>query len=600
MSFWEARDLIPVGQKKISIQAENGLEYSLGQKINFVIPASTGFMMPSETYLRMDVKVQCPSDSAGAMTRLQLDGDIGINVLIRDIRISSGGASNVLLEEIQNANVLTALRYDYNSNDNIKAKRALTEGTQYRAVDTRCTRGCTDTNMNNITSNSYYPKDETAVNVSQSTTFKNADYQTVKGLIKLPTGIFQNDKIFPLMMTDGLRIEIILEDAAKSVRCLETVLKDRRLTHNPLFHSLNGSNSGATGWAQNASASSIYLQRANGVVSVGTCPFVVGEKVSFFDFSSGTGLDYGADAEFTITAIEQVASATVGDGGTGADNGLVKLHFAERLNANAQTIAARADVALYSRSVLDAATYIPTATINNVELIVQQVTMPDGYTSKLMSSLQSGGVMNYDFLSFTNYKYSQQSSDRVVNIRLPLMNSRCKGVLCIPTDATVYTNKQALACDATYQINSIKSDSGDGGGGVQNSTRSGLVGIADHASEYQFVYDGQLNPNRKVPLSRQSANGVNQAINQQVFIEQEKALHVCGIDALSFEKWQENFFIGRAFTLGNGIYDSRGKDFNLQVEYLESTAPSKDKLWHCFCGHIRRIVVSGQGISLEI
>jgi len=108
MSFWEAKDLIPVGQKKVSIQAENGLEYSLGQKVNFVIPASTGFMMPSETYLRMDVKVQCPSDSAGAMTRLQLDGDIGINVLIRDIRISSGGASNILLEEIQNANVLTA------------------------------------------------------------------------------------------------------------------------------------------------------------------------------------------------------------------------------------------------------------------------------------------------------------------------------------------------------------------------------------------------------------------------------------------------------------------------------------------------------------
>lgn len=600
MSFWEAKDLIPVGQKKVSIQSENGLEYSLGQKINFVIPASTGFMMPSETYLRMDVKVQCPADTAGEMTRLQLDGDIGINVLIRDIRISSGGASNVLLEEIQNANILTALRYDYQTNDNMKAKRALTEGTQYKAVDTRGTRGTTETVMNNITSNAYYPKDETAVNVSQQTAFANSDYQTVKGLIKLPTGIFQNDKIFPLMMTDGLRIEIILEDAKKSVRCLETVLRDRRLTHNPLFHSLNGSNSGATGWAQNASASSVYLQRANGVVSVGTCPFVVGEKVSFFNYASGTGLDYGSDAEFTITRIIQEGANGIGDNGSGAGNGLVRLDFAERTQGNAQTIAARSDVALYSRSVLDASTYVPTATVNNVELIVQQVTMPDGYTSKLMASLKSGGVMNYDFLSFTNYKYSQQQSDRVVNIRLPLMNSRCKGVLCIPTDAQVYTDKQALACDSTYQINAITSDSGEEGGGVQNSTRSGLVGIADHATEYQFVYDGQLNPNRKVPLNRQSANGVNQAINQQVFIEQEKALHVCGIDALSFEKWQENFFIGRAFTLGNGVYDSRGKDFNLQVEYLESTQPSKDKLWNCFVGHIRRIVVRGDGISLEV
>lgn len=600
MSFWEARDLIPVGQKKVAITAENGLEYSLGQKINFVIPASTGFMMPSETYLRMDVKVQCPSDTAGAMTRLQLDGDIGINVLIRDIRISSGGASNVLLEEIQNANILTALRYDYESNDNLKAKRALTEGTQYKAVDTRGSRGCSDTVMNNVTSNPYYPKDETAVNVSNQTTFKNADYQTVKGLIKLPTGIFQNDKIFPLMMTDGLRIEIILEDATKSVRCLETVLKDNRIKANPLFHSLNGSNSGATAWTAGSPATSLYLQRANGVTSVGTCPFVVGEKVSIYDFSSGGVGDFGSDTEFTITAIEQEASATIGDGGTGDDNGLVKLYFASKSNGNASDVTARSDtMALYSRSVLDASTYVPTATVNNVELIVQQVTMPDGYTSKLMASLKSGGVMNYDFLSFTNYKYSQQSSDRVVNIRLPLMNSRCKGVLCVPTDASVYTNKQALACDATAKFNEVLSDTG-AGGSVNNSTRSGLVGIADHATEYQFVYDGQLNPNRKVPLNRQSANGVNQAINQQVFIEQEKALHVCGIDALSFEKWQENFFIGRAFTLGNGVYDSRGKDFNLQVEYLETTGPQKDKLWNCFVGHIRRIVVRGDGISLEV
>ncbi len=601
MSFWQAKDLIPVAQKKVSIQAENGLQYSLGQKIDFVIPASTGFMMPSETYLRMDVKVQCPSDSLGQMTKLQLDGETGVNVLVKDIRISSGGASNILLEEIQNANILTALRYDYESNDNMKAKRALTEGCQYKAVDTRGTRGCSDTVLNNVTSNAYYPKDDTAVNVSQSTAFKNADYQTVKGLIKLPTGIFQNDRIFPLMMTDGLRVEIILEDATKSVRQLATVLRDQRVTANPMFHSLNGSNAsgGATAWAAGAPATSMYLQRANGVTSVATCPFVVGEKISLVDIASG-GVDYGADTHVTITRIIQEASATIGDGGTGAGNGLVRLDFASKSNANAAAVPALSDtVHVYSRSVIGHSTYVPTATVNNVELIVQQVTMPDGYTSKLMNSLKSGGVMNYDFLSFTNYKFSQQSTDRVVNIRLPLMNSRCKGALCIPVDSTVYTNKQALDVTSTAQFNEVISDCG-AGSLVNKSNRSGLVGIADHATEYQFIYDGQLNPNRKVPLSRQSDNGVQQAINQQVFIEQEKALHVCGIDALSFEKWQENFFIGRAFTLGNGVYDARGKDFNLQVEYLETTQPQKDKLWNCFIGHIRRIVVRGDGISLEV
>ena len=109
---------------------------------------------------------------------------------------------------------------------------------------------------------------------------------------------------------------------------------------------------------------------------------------------------------------------------------------------------------------MDATTYVPTATVDNVELIVQQVTMPDGYTSKLMNSLKSGGVMNYDFLSFTNYKFSQQSTDRVVNIRLPLMNSRCKGALCVPVDSSVYTNKQALDVTGTAQFNEVVSDCG--------------------------------------------------------------------------------------------------------------------------------------------
>mgnify|MGYP003647864146 CR=1 FL=1 len=610
-SFWEAKDLIPIGQKKISIQAENGLEYSLGQKINFVIPASTGFMMPSETYLRMDVKVQCPADLAGRMTRLQLDGETGCNVLIRDIRISSGAASNILLEEIQNANILTALRYDYESNDNLKAKRALTEGTQMRSNANRSTKGTSDTIMNNCTENPYFPEDETTINDPVVTDFFNSKFQTVKGLIKLPTGIFQNDRIFPLMMTDGLRIEIILESAERSVRCLENTMLNSRATCNPLFHSIDGIDAAPSEWPVNGQPGStqtaFFLQRANGVNSVATTPFVVGETIGLVDLDTG-GIDYGAAFDMEITSIEHVADGVVGNQGVNVNSGLVKISFVGTNNISAGAVTPGADVAVYSKSVAGSLadnvagtpTFVPTATVNNVELIVQQVTMPDGYTSKMMNQLKSGGVMQYDFLSFTNYKYSQAASERVTNIRIPIMNSRCKGVLAIPCDSTVYTPLQALDSGTTYKVNEIQSDSGDNVAVVNNSTRSGIVGIADNASDYQFIYDGQLNPNRKVPLSRQSHSGVLQAVNQQVFIEQEKALHVCGIDPLSFEKWQENFFIGRAFTLGNGVYDARGKDFSLQVEYLEATAPQKAKLWNLFVGHVRRIVVKGDGISLEV
>ena len=67
----------------------------------------------------------------------------------------------------------------------------------------------------------------------------------------------------------------------------------------------------------------------------------------------------------------------------------------------------------------------------------------------------------------------------------------------------------------------------------------------------------------------------------------------------SFAGFQENFVIGRALSLHNGVYDTRGKDFNLQVEYTDGT-PQKNKLWNNFVSHVRRIEFTANGISLQV
>ncbi len=604
--FWTAEEKIPISQKKVSVQAENGLSYDLGQQINFVIPPTIGFMMPSETYLRMDVRIQ-----GTEKVPMTLDGDLGANVLIKDIRISSGGAQNQILEEIQNVNVLSALKYDYETNDNMKKKRALTEGTILQSNVSRPNNDGTSTNMNNIDANPYFYNDP--VNGDM----EDVDFRTVKCLLKLPTGIFQNDKIFPLAMTQGLRIEIILEDANKVFRQVETSLKNKRLTSNAVFHSINGSNASRQEWTSGSSASAIYLERQNGIISVESCPFRVGDVIAFVH-PKATDVDNPGDSRVSASgaAGTAIAKVTITDvtydetaGGGSADTGLVKLSCADTDNdwvdaitptVNSKTAGATNKFYVYSCGVDEAATFAPTCSVNNVELQVQQVEMPSGYVSKMNSMLKAGGAMNYDFLSFTNYKYSQLVSDRVVNIRLPIQNSRCKSVLAIPTDATPYSAKQSVFADTTYQVNNLARDTGGGDYSYNNSTRSGLVGIADHASNYQFIYNGKLNPNRKVPLSRISVNEDKLALNQQLLIENEKALRMADIDPLSFEKYQENFFIGRALSLASGVYDARGKDFNLQVEYQETSAPSKPKLWNCFVGHLRRIVVKGDAIALEV
>ena len=153
--FWSSDDKIPVRQTKVSIPAENGLNFKSNQVINFMIPSTTEFIQPKETYLRFDVKIDDTTWAADGTQRFQLD-KMGGSVVIRDIRISSGGASSVLLEEIQGYNVLTGVRYSYEQNESLRNKRSLTEGASQFNPKCRSTFHNTESATNNVTENPYF------------------------------------------------------------------------------------------------------------------------------------------------------------------------------------------------------------------------------------------------------------------------------------------------------------------------------------------------------------------------------------------------------------------------------------------------------------
>ena len=607
-SFFTAEQRIPISQKKVSVRAENGLSYQLGQQINFVIPAGIGYMMPQESYLRLDVKVKLPADSAsGSVSRLFLDQETGANVLIRDVRISSGGAQNVLLEEIQNANILTALKYDYETNETLKSKRALTEGAIDMTPGARRTFGSEESAGCNHQENAYFSASAAGTAGNGSDKFlTDDDFQTVKCLIKIPGGIFNNDKVFPLQLTEGLRIELLLEEQTNCFRQLTNCVKENSIQSNPRFHSLNGSWLAPLAWGTSAAAQvGFYVNNVNNYASVDQFPFVIGESIAFYNPKTDTDIvpyrgSDNAQVGCRIQGLDFVTASGALPAGAIQDSAGLVFVTIESSNITGLASAINSDFAIYSYSPQRIVNFNPTCSIDNVELLVQQVEMPEGYTSKMMSMLKSGGAMNYDFTSFTNYKYSQLASDRQVNIRLPIQNSRCKSILAIPVDASVYTAKNAMRGHNTYTINQVLSDCE--AKGTNNSLRSGLTGICDRASNYQFIYDGKLNPSRKVPVSRiANVSDQYQGMDQQWLIEAEKALYMAGIEPLSFLSYQKNWFIGRALSLQNGVYDARGKDFNLQVEYTETSGqPTKPHLWNCFVSHLRRIIVRGDSISIEV
>lgn len=589
-TFWTSDEKIPISQTKVSIPATHGLEYSPGNKCEFHIPAGIGFFQPKESYLNLAVKIS--KDPTNAPTRLQLDAETGLQVLLRDVRIYSGGSGRQLLEEYQNYNVLTALKYDYETNDTLKAKRGLTEGATVFNAQQRYTTGVEQSMQNNVDQNPYF--EPLPASGSFSTAWTNSSYQEVKALLPLNTGIFQNDKIFPIAMTEGLVVEIIFEDARRVFRTLDQTNQYRHLMGNPFFMSTNGSNAGPDKpKAANASAfTEFYVRRDNcqgWSGNIKAFPFVIGEEFRFVNAS--TGVDNPSIASgSTVAVIKRIEYV----GGT---TNAVKVTVEGSTGYRPTNLLDQEHV-MYSRSVLDATTYNPTYTITNAEFVIQQVEMPSGYTNKLAQMMKGGGVMNYDFVSATNYKISQLKSERVANLRLPLNQSRAKSVLCIPTDASASGTKELLEAKYTYTTHYDQfASAGDHPWNKINSQRTGLVGCVDELTSYQLFYDGKLNPNRKVFCNKISTKN---SIDQQPLIELEKGLVMGGIKPFSMKKYRENFCIGRALSLQNGVYDTRGKDFALQVEYQESNAPTVDKLWNCWCIHLRRIAISGSAIALQI
>ena len=518
--------------------------------------------------------------------RVQLDAESGLHSLIRSIRIFTG-RKTALLEEIEGYDILTALRFDYETNDNLRKKRALTEGTTTYDPACRGTLGTHKTELGNCVSNQYFSTivgDSPTLDASFTTADDN-ELKTVKGELHLNTGLFRNEAVFPALLTDGLFIEILLQDKKRVFRKLDSVSEFRKLRLNPMFHSINGSDNGSAtngSFEDGDTTTSFYVTRDNNQTSTNVFPFVVGQK---FSLASYTGAVVNGSVG-TITQIEQDTSASLGTSKTKITCTEITSDMGFTLGGSNASRAFMVD-----KTPDEATTYDVDYTISDVELIVKQIEVPDGYEASMMNMMKEGGTINYDYRSFTNYRYSQLSGDNVANIRLPLIESRATSILCIPTDASNYSTKQLLSGSTAYVVNEDSFDV------INRSARSGLVGISDNLQEYQFIYDGKINPSRKVDVSKISAKN---SISQQWCIESEKALAMADIEPLSFRQFQENFFIGRALALGkNAVYDARGKDFNLQVEYTGSNQ-TKSKLWNNYVSHLRRLVIKNGGVDVMV
>jgi hypothetical protein len=221
----------------------------------------------------------------------------------------------------------------------------------------------------------------------------------------------------------------------------------------------------------------------------------------------------------------------------------------------------------------------PTFTVSNVDLVVQSVKLKTNIENMIMKAMNEQGKFVYDINSVQNYRYSALKGDVVLNMRLPIQNSRCFSILSVPTDTTNYSALTKVSASNTYIIST-----GD------KSTRSGVVGIYDGMRDYQYFYE-KNQPQRPINVSNMNNNSPATVGTHLLGIE--KALRSANIMPLSLSKHKKNFILGRQFAKNGGVYDARNKDFNIMCNY--DATGSKDKLWCNFVAHNRKIMISKDG-----
>ena len=604
--FWKNDDKIKVSQTQVAITSTNGRSYTgsaglSGRRVDFEIPSTVKFMDGKNSYLNFDVKL-----AIGAIpTRLQLDPTIGGQSLIKNIRIYSGSRA-VLLEEISDYNAKVQIQYSYDADESLRKMRALKEGCLVTTVEQRGTLGTSVSNLIDIRSNPYYSEVSTVpVGRDWGST---ADFVDCKCSLPIHSGLFaDSSKIFPVLMTDGLFVEIDLEDPARCIKQLDSVNRNRRLKQNPVFHGLDAA--GTAMVINNATnLTEIFLGKQNHMTSVANCPFVKGEQVGVCDITNPA-----LTCALTTTAAGAQAYPIITD--ITMDGGFVKLTLGEFQNSNTGTglAATSNNFVLFSAAVDQFRVQIADPTVvllpkltlydaalsvSNMELVVQQVGVDPRYEQGMMKKMREGGSIDIDIKSVTNYKHSLLKSNRNATINLAVSNTRAKSMLVMATDATTLDTADLIGgLSATYLEEEGTMDT------QLHSIRSGQAGVIDQLSTYQMVIDDKLVPSRPINVSKIN-KGVS--ISAQPLIELEKALNQSGIVPRSFVDYNRNFLIGRAYALNDGVANLNNKSNQLQLFYNESSVtgvdrpPLVDKLLFAFLFHVRRISIKGDSVSVSL
>ncbi len=187
---------------------------------------------------------------------------------------------------------------------------------------------------------------------------------------------------------------------------------------------------------------------------------------------------------------------------------------------------------------------------------------------RLMSQVASSAGLNIDFRSWTLYRFNLNTINGLTNQLIPANQKRAYSCLSVP----LAINRQNILL----------------------ADKSSLVGVPDNAKNYQYVFRGNLIPDRPVKTDRFSLT--TPTPNALALVETEKALVNANYGVRNLTLSNEKFLIGRAFSKYNQVFDLSSGDLALRVEY---EGASLEKLYEHFIQYIRRINIGTNGVMVS-
>ena len=582
-----------IPSKSTIVPSDHQLEYSDGQTLRFEVPDFMGFIDPRQSYLKFNVKATCSSIST-------FSKKCGIQSIINNMRIYDGTQSHTL-ENLQNYAELIEKTAHYSENDSIKNKRALLELLEPTSRDwggVSYDNDPSQTFNNSQLGNGY----KTGAFDYQSDVNRQDDAtpNSCEVAMKLESGILGSTKMYPAMLSQGLKIEIETNNAAKCLQLWSGAgvvtnggEVDTRLAGSCRFGIASALPVGAValtsvvlnvstvpGAHQIATAPAITagaLAAGAKVVlngAVGASNLVVGRKlwgwaIGAANTDPSVWSDMGTITSVSYNGGEATGGAiqlTVGLDGTGVNGSLFQggagggVALADEVPKTNTCGIKRSD-----------ATAVCKYSLSNVELVLKTASPPKAYIDNLMKAVATEEGATYDFMTFNTYRNNVPANEQITQLNIPAFNQRAVSVLTVPIE----------------------------NGLAENLGNDNLASVLDNAEFYNYYVNGKSQPTTKVPLKRLS--NTTPLVEQVALWETEKALATSKVSVRNLQSPEKNFIIARPLSRYGGCFDTRTSGaVGLKVEYSTSTPPSKQKLFISYIGGLRRMVVSKEGMRIEL